>query len=193
MPDPDRMVRYYISDRLALGGSAALIDNIARQLRLGIELIQLRERDLSARDLDALAGAVLRLPNPHGTRILVNDRTDVALAAGAAGVHLRGNSPPPARIRVIAPADFLIGVSCHSVDDVCRAEQEGGSFAVLAPIFPTAGKGPPLGLAPLAQAARRVRMPVLALGGISAQRIRECVDAGAAGIAGISLFQRDST
>jgi thiamine-phosphate pyrophosphorylase len=184
------MIRYYITDRGPLGSTAALLANIADQLAAGIEMIQLRERDLSARALLTLAEAVLRLPNPRGTKLLINDRTDVALACGAAGVHLRGNAVAPSRIRAIVPDSFLIGVSCHTVDEVRRAENEGASFAVLAPIFATPGKGPALGIGPLAEAARAVRIPVLALGGITKERDRECMRAGAAGIAGISLFQR---
>jgi thiamine-phosphate pyrophosphorylase len=184
------MIRYYITDRGPLGSTSALLANIADQLAAGIEMIQLRERDLSARELLALAEAVLRLPNPNGTKVLINDRADVALACGAAGVHLRGNSVAPWRIRAIAPERFLIGVSCHSVDDVRRAEDEGASFAVLAPIFETPGKGAPLGTGPLAEAVRAVGIPVLALGGITKERAQQCMDAGAAGIAGISIFQR---
>jgi thiamine-phosphate pyrophosphorylase len=183
------MIRYYITDRAQLGSVEALLENIAKQLARGIEIIQLRERDLSARDLLSLAETVLRIPNPGGTRLLINDRIDVALACGAAGVHLRGNAVAPRRIRKMTPGDFLIGVSCHSVEDVRRAEDEGASFAVLAPIFATPGKGPALGIGPLAEAARAVKIPVLALGGMTHERVKECMDAGAGGIAGISLFQ----
>lgn len=184
------MIRYYITDRRQLGSTAALLANIAEQLASGIEMIQLRERDISARDLLALAEAVLRLRNAEECRLLINDRADVALGCGAAGVHLRGNSLAPSRIRSIAPAGFLIGVSCHSVDEVRRAEQEGATFVVLAPVFATPGKGPALGVGCLAAAARAVRIPVLALGGVTEERADECMSAGAAGIAGISLFQR---
>ena len=104
------MIRYYITDRGPLGSTSALLANIADQLAAGIEMIQLRERDLSARELLALAEAVLRLPNPNGTKVLINDRADVALACGAAGVHLRGNSVAPWRIRAIAPERFLIEI-----------------------------------------------------------------------------------
>jgi thiamine-phosphate pyrophosphorylase len=184
------MLRYYITDRAQMGSSTALLKNIGDQLAEGIDLIQLRERDLAARELFHLAEAVLRMPNPGGTRLLINDRTDVALACGAAGVHLRGKSVAPSHVRAITPPGFLIGVSCHSVEEVRRAEDEGASFAVLAPIFATPGKGPALGTCALAEAARSVRLPVLALGGITKERIQECTAAGAAGIAGISLFQR---
>lgn len=184
------IVRYYITDRHQLPASESLLDCIARQLALGIEMIQLRERDLEAGELYALARSVLAMPNPHGSRILVNDRADVALAAGAAGVHLRGQAVAPSAIRAMAPAGFLVGVSCHSVDEVQRAAGEGASFAVLAPIYPTPGKGPALGLERLREAAAAVAIPVLALGGVTAGRIPDCLAAGAAGVAGISLFQR---
>lgn len=184
------MIRYYITDRSQLGSATALLENIAHQLAGGIEIIQLRERDLSGRELLSLAQAVLRLPNPGNAKLLINDRTDVALACGAAGVHLRGNSPPPSRIRKIVPDTFLIGVSCHSVGQVRRAEDEGASFAVLAPIYATPGKGPALGIGPLEEAARAVRIPVFALGGMTWPRAQECMAAGSAGIAAISLFQR---
>jgi len=179
------MIRYYITDRAQLNDPSALLDCIARQIEAGVEMIQLRERDLPTRQLFDLAAKAVAL----GSKILVNDRIDVALAAGAAGVHLRGNAIAPSRIRAIAPPDFLIGVSCHTVDEVRRAEEEGASFAVLAPIYATPGKGPALGLVPLQTAARSVAIPVLALGGITEARLAECLSAGAAGIAGISLFQ----
>ena len=187
------MIRYYITDRRQLTAHESLLDCIARQLTMGIEMIQLRERDLDAHELYALAQAVMALPNPHGTRFLINDRADVALASGAAGVHLRGHGPAPSTIRAITPPGFLIGVSCHSVDEVRRSADEGASFSVLAPIYPTPGKGPALGLDCLRNAASAVAIPVLALGGITAQRIPECLATGAAGIAGISLFQRPAT
>jgi thiamine-phosphate pyrophosphorylase len=183
------VIRYYITNRERYGSLGGLLDNIQRQLAAGIEMIQIRERDLSARELLALVQQALRLPNPHGTKILVNDRMDVALAAGAHGVHLRSQAIAPARLRSIVPEGFLAGVSCHSVDDVKRAAGEGADFVVLAPIFPTPGKGPAIGFVPLTEAARSVSIPVLALGGIKEERIQSCLDAGAAGIAGISLFQ----
>jgi thiamine-phosphate pyrophosphorylase len=192
MSPREKFLRYYITDRGQLGGTQALLKTIARNLAAGVDWIQLRERDLPAQDLFALTQAVLQLPNPNHAKILVNDRTDVALAAGAAGVHLRGNSVAASRLRAIAPPEFLIGVSCHSVDDVQRAEAEGASFAVIAPIYVTPGKGPALGLQILADAARAVRIPVLALGGVTAERIPDCLGSGAAGVAGISLFQREA-
>jgi len=183
------VIRYYITNRERYDNLDGLIRNIRLRLAEGIEMIQLRERDLTARELFNLVQQALALPNPYGTKILVNDRTDVAVAAGAHGVHLRSHAIEPRRILSLAPQGFLAGVSCHTPDEVRQAADEGASFAVLAPIFPTPGKGPPIGLAPLAEAAHAVSIPVLALGGINESRIQSCLDAGAAGIAAISLFQ----
>jgi thiamine-phosphate pyrophosphorylase len=175
-------LRYFITDGHSL-------DAIARVLAAGIEWVQIREKHLSARDLSVLVRNVMRLNNPHGSKILVNDRADISVACGAHGVHLRSRSIAPAVIRKISPPDFLIGVSCHSTGDVIQAEDEGADFVVFGPVFETPGKGASTGLRALAQAAHSVSIPVLALGGVTRDRIPDCLRLGAAGVAGIRIFQ----
>ncbi len=187
------MIRYYITDRKAAGGIEALAACAARAMAAGVDMIQIREKDLSARELLALARRILALPERGATRILLNSRLDVALAAGAHGIHLPSDSPPAWRWKALAGEEFLAGVSCHSLEEARAAEAGGASFIVFGPVFHTASKaayGPPLGLDRLREAAALVRIPVLALGGVNAGNIGQCLEAGAAGIAGISLFQQ---
>ena len=181
------MIRCYITDRRTLSGS--LLDAIERNLAAGITWIQIREKDLSARTLFELVEAALKLPNPHGSKFIVNTRADVAIAVGAAGVHLPSGSPPT---RFWRQPGFLVGVSCHSVDDVRNAETEGADYVVFGPVFPPRSKtvrAVPLGLDGLRQATSAVRIPVLALGGVTRENSAACISAGAAGIAGITIFQ----
>ncbi|HEV2233766.1 MAG TPA: thiamine phosphate synthase [Terriglobia bacterium] len=191
----------YITDRLALGPKP-LIPRILEAARADVDLIQIREKDLPARELAALAQAAVDGACESNARIVVNDRLDVALAVGAAGVHLGTQSMPPRVVRDcvnrdfasrdIASRDFLVGVSCHSLDEAVEAEAAGADYLLLGPIFPTVSKlpyGPPLGLPTLMKVTARITIPVLALGGITVERVKPCIRAGAAGIAGISIFQ----
>ena len=187
------MILYAITDRRALDGE--LLESVERQLRAGVDYLQIREKDLTGRELFELTRAVIALPNPAGTRILVNERTDVALAAGAAGIHLPSHSPTPDEIRKITPPQFLIAVSTHSLDEAVAAERAGADFAVFGPVFATASKGrwgPPQGLDALESVCRAVTMPVLGLGGMTVDNATACVERGAAGIASISLFQSET-
>jgi len=171
------MTRYCITDSLEVAVRAASD---------GVEMIQIRAKQLSARALTELVRAAVAL---KGSRILVNTRTDVALASGAHGVHLPGGSMAPSSIRGITPRGFLIGVSCHSIDELRAAENEGADFAVFGPVFTSVTKSvTPIGLDALRQATASVRLPVYALGGVTAANADECIQAGAAGVAGISLF-----
>jgi thiamine-phosphate pyrophosphorylase len=184
------VIRCYITDRKT---SANILQSIARNLASGIEWVQIREKDLKARELMQLARAAMALPNPHETKFIVNGRMDVALAAGAAGLHLPAGSIPANRWREIAPAGLLIGVSCHTIDEVRQAESTGADYALFGPVFAPLSKSSnllPRGMDGLSEAARAVRIPVLALGGITRENMQSCVDAGAAGVGGISMFQR---
>jgi thiamine-phosphate pyrophosphorylase len=184
--------RYYITDRRAAGGGDALLRFIGAAIGHGVEKIQIREKDLPARELLALARRAVALSAGRSTQILINERTDVAITAGAHGVHLPAHSPPPVVLRAITPPGFVIGVSCHSEEEVRQAEREGADFAVFGPVFTTPSKsayGEPMGLERLQAAAAAVRLPVFALGGVSEANCAGCLAAGAAGVAGISMFQ----
>jgi thiamine-phosphate pyrophosphorylase len=182
------VIRCYITDRRTLPPGVSILDIIAKS---GADWVQIREKDLPARDLFDLASAAVAT----GAKIIVNSRMDVAVAAGAAGVHLPAGSPAPDRWRTIAPPGFLIGVSCHEIDEVRTAAAHGADYVVFGPVFAPRSKSTaldPRGLDRLEQAARSVSIPVLALGGITNENIGACIDRGAAGIAAISLFQNQS-
>jgi thiamine-phosphate pyrophosphorylase len=193
---------YYITDRRQFPGDSReqesrLLEKIGECAARGVDYIQLREKDLSARALEALAGKAVAALGGSRTRLLINSRTDVALASGAHGVHLPGNELPASEVRAawmharsVAP---VIGVSAHSLAEVEYAESHGAGFAVFAPVFEKAGTRNARGLEELKQICRRSgSMPVFALGGVTLENARLCLEAGAAGIAGIRLFQENA-
>ena len=155
-------------------------------------MVQIRERDLSARDVLFITDSVAAIARTTGARILVNDRADVAACAGV-GVHLTTRSMSPDVVRSAFAQEMLIGASTHNLAEAHTAEKAGADFIVFGPVFETESKkqyGPPVGVEALRLVTGSVRMPVLALGGINVQNFREVMDAGAAGIAGISLFSK---
>jgi thiamine-phosphate pyrophosphorylase len=199
-----RCLLYYITDRNSFPGDEAtrrrtLIAKIAEAARAGVDYIQLREKDLCARELQGLAAGALAAirTESQATRLLVNSRLDVALAEAADGVHLRSDDISPATVRSVmnrskktAAVRFLIGISCHSEAEVRNAAAEGASFAVFGAVFEkvVAQQAAPTGLLKLKEACRH-QIPVLALGGVTPENARSCIEAGAIGVAGIRLFQ----
>lgn len=170
-----------------------LIAQVSSAVAAGLDLIQLREKRLTTRVLFELATQAVELARESGTRLLVNDRADVAAAAGADGVHLTTQSIDAATVRRLFGEDFLIGASAHSLAEAKAAKDTGADFIVFGPIFSTKSKekyGPPVGLEALTRAARDLApFPILALGGVDAASAPDCLRAGAKGIAGIGLFQ----
>jgi len=178
------MKLYLVTDRhVATGGLAAAV---GAALRGGVDLVQLREKDLPTNRLCDLAAELLRLTRPHGARLLINDRIDVALAVGADGVHLPGDSFSARDARALLGKHKTIAVSTHSIEQAARAASDGADFIVFGPIFDTPSKrsfGPPLGLEPLRRVVREVGVPVIAIGGIDSSNAVEVAATGCAGIA----------
>ena len=172
------------------------ISDTLRFVRAAVEaevvLLQIREKSLPARVLYELATRAAEITRDSKTRLLVNDRADIARAAGADGVHLTSQSLPAGVVRNIFGSEFLIGVSTHSLDEARAARDGGADFVVFGPVFETESKrgfGAPQGLDKLRQVADELRgFPVLAIGGISLENAGACFDAGASGVAAISLF-----
>jgi thiamine-phosphate pyrophosphorylase len=199
----------YVTDFRGLSASesadarATLLDKIGAAAVAGVDWIQIREKQLSAKDCSALTLEALRRSansavHPSArARIIVNDRLDVALAVRAGGVHLGENRLPPQEARQLVHAlhreeDFYIGVSCHSLEAAKSAERGGADYLFFGPVFDTPSKaayGPPQGLNRLAEVCRSVSIPVLAIGGITLANCAACFSAGASGIAAIRLFQ----
>jgi thiamine-phosphate pyrophosphorylase len=191
----------YVTDRHILADPTALIAQVTRGAAAGIDWIQIREKDMPARDLLDLASAAMSaVAGVSGSRarIIVNDRLDVALAARASGVHLGESSMPVAAVSEWragggAPREFLIGASCHSLESALAAERDGADYIFFGPIFATPSKaalGAPQGLGRLMEVCSKVRIPVLAIGGVTTENARDCVSSGAAGIAAIRMFQQ---
>ena len=212
MPPAPKPVLCYVTDRRAVAAAAAatecapdvpaarttqsLHNSIRRAAATGVSWIQIREKDLEAHLLLELARFAVAETRAAGARVLVNDRLDVALAANAGGVHLGENSLPLEAVtewrRSSGPADFLIGVSCHSLESARSAARGGADYIFFGPVFATPSKaafGPPQGMDRLREVCAAIAIPVLAIGGIRAENMQTCITAGAAGIAAIRLFQ----
>ena len=187
-----RPVICMITDRRRVGGNiATLVRQVGRAAQAGVELVQVRERDLEGNALTELVAGCVSVVRGTRTRIIVNDRLDVALACGAHGLHLRGDSFAAGRARAITPAGFLVGRSVHSADDVRRDTRAGSlDYLMFGTVFSSASKPGCVatGAAVLAEITRLTSLPVLAVGGITLENAANVAQAGAAGIAAIGLF-----
>jgi thiamine-phosphate pyrophosphorylase len=181
-----------ISDRRSLQSAAVDWTDWLRALgAAGIGAVHIREKDLEDGDLYDLARIARESSVPAATRVLVNGRLDIALAAGADGAHLPADGLPAAPLRARFGSGLLLGRSTHSVADVERARDEGVDYVAFGPVYATPGKGEPVGLAALARAVAvaGTGVPVFALGGVTLERFGELAAAGATGVAAIRLFQ----
>lgn len=177
-----------VTDRQQTKGRP-LVSVLAQALKAGRPSIQLRERDLCAKELLALADEIQQLTGPRGVQLVINDRLDVALSLEGAGLHLRSNSLPVSVARRLIGPRRVLGASVHSVKEAVEADAGGADYIVLGPIYDTPSKqryGPPLGLSALEGAARAVRVPIVGIGGVTAARARDMRLAGAFGVAVIT-------
>ena len=179
-----------VTDRHQTNGRP-LVPLLQQMLAAIAPAIQLRERDLSARELVILARDVLAMTASRGSQLLINDRIDIALALEGVGVHLRSNSLPVSVARKMLGTQRLLGVSVHSIEEAVQAESQGADYVVLGPIYETPSKqafGPPLGIHVLEKTCRLVRIPIIGIGGVTAARAREMRGAGAFGAAVITAI-----
>jgi len=179
-----------VTDRRRLGGSLdALVEQARAAAAAPIDLLHLRERDLEAAALVALAARILEAARGSRMRVVINDRVDVALACGADGVHLRGDSMPTAAARALAPPPIVLGRSIHTIQDASAAGDV--DYLVAGSVFPSASKPGAdrwLGADGLRAIVKAARAPVLAIGGVTLEKVADLAAAGAAGVAAIGLF-----
>jgi thiamine-phosphate pyrophosphorylase len=187
------VIRHFVTDRRRFGVPLqALVARAASAAARGASIIQLRERDLPDLEILDLARQLIEALAGTETRVLINDRPDIALAAGAAGVHLRADSPAASRVRAIVPHGFIVGRSVHSLGEIDAAAADGGcDYLMYGTVFPSTGKPPDhpvAGIERLRDACRRSPLPIIAIGGITPDREAEVARAGAAGLAAVGWF-----
>ena len=196
IPEIDnKILTYSISQRSGLPGKD-LGTFALEAAKAGIDYFQIREKDLSDRALYHLTKEIVETTKGQRMKILVNDRMDIALAAGAHGVQAGIKSAPVAEIRKAGGKDFIIGYSSHSIDEAVRVAEQGATFITFSPIFPTLSKklvGPAQGISKLEEVVRNIKIPVFALGGIEEANLAELVKIRIAGVAAITLFQRSNS
>jgi thiamine-phosphate pyrophosphorylase len=187
------VIRHFVTDRRRFGvPPEALVATAVSAAARGASVIQLRERDLPDVEILDLARRVIDALAGTGARVLINDRPDIAVAAGAAGVHLRADSVPASRVRAIVPRGFIVGRSVHSLEEIDAAAADGGcDYLMFGTVFPSAGKPadhPVAGIERLRDACRRSPLPIIAIGGITPDREADVARAGAAGLAAVGWF-----
>jgi thiamine-phosphate pyrophosphorylase len=198
------LLLYYITDRTQFQGAESerrerLVKKIAEAAQAGVDYVQLREKDLPTRELESLAQEAAQAirDSRSRTRLLINSRTDIALAAQADGVHLTSNDISPLDVRNIwraahGPDDLIIGVSCHNEAEIVEAERAAADSVVFGPVFEKRAAGElsraGTGIGQLRKVCQH-QIPVIALGGVTQDNARSCIEAGASGVAGIRLFQ----
>jgi thiamine-phosphate pyrophosphorylase len=184
----DELSLTLVTDRTQTRGRD-LVDVVRECLAAGLPAVQVREKDLGAHELAALCRRLRALTRQSGARLIVNDRLDVALAVGADGVQRTGTSLGVADMRAVAGTRLRIGASVHALEEAVDAERAGADWIVFGPVYDTASKrafGPPQGLERLAAVTRAVRGPVIAIGGITPERVPAVLGAGARGVGVIS-------
>ncbi len=176
---------YFVTDR-TLWPDRSLPEIVREASAAGVKYVQLREKDLGTREMRVLAGELVEACRPGGARLLINDRLDIALAAGADGVHLPLDGLPVSTVRRVLGKRLLIGASTHSLEEAERAESAGADFLVFGPVFPSPDKlryGPPLGIEPLRAVLEKVYIPVFAIGGIDTGNVGELRHLNLGGVA----------
>ena len=184
----DELSLTLVTDRTQTRGRD-LVAIVGECLAAGLPAVQVREKDLGAGELAALCRRLRPLTRDHGARLVVNDRLDVALAVSADGVQRTGTSLAVKDMRAVAGRRLEIGASVHSLEEALGAQREGADWVVFGPVYDTASKrayGPPQGLERLAEVGRTLRIPVIAIGGITPERVPEVLAAGARGVGVIS-------
>lgn len=182
---------YLITDRKQVAKGHTLLTAVESALKGGVKAVQLREKDLTDDELLPLALDLRKLTNCYKAKLLINDRVEVALSVKADGVHLGGHSLPTETVRQKVGSEMLIGVSTHSKEEIQQAASHGADFVTFGPVYPTPSKatyGPPQGVPALENACENSALPVFALGGITSARAKECLQAGARGVALISAI-----
>ncbi|MGI8788703.1 MAG: thiamine phosphate synthase [Pyrinomonadaceae bacterium] len=194
---PDKPLIYLITDSEAAtenfaGKKTKILELVKAAVETKISLIQIREKNITVRMVFELASEAAQIAKNTDTKILINDRADIALAANADGVHLTSNSLSAQIVRRAFPVNFLIGVSAHTIEEAENAERRGANFITFSPIFRSPGKGEPHGISKLAEVCERLKpFPVLALGGIDETNFRKVLQAGASGFAAIRFLNSE--